>query len=83
MPSKRSAVSTVPAQDRPGLTAQGRQQIQERIDEIQHARLEELRPLLAERERDERDVATFERLLAEALELQALIDAADVLPAID
>ena len=83
MPSKRSAVSTVPAQDRPRLTAQGRQQIQERIDEIQHARLEELRPLLAERERDERDVATFERLLAEALELQALIDAADVLPAID
>lgn len=81
MPRKRTALATSPARQQPALTAHGRRRIQERIDEITNQRLPELRPLLAERERDERDVATFERLLAESLELQALLDASTELPA--
>ena len=83
MPRKRSTALMTPATERPRLTWDGREQIQQRIDEITRVRLPELRPLLAERERDERDVAAFERLLAESLELQALLDRSEELPTVD
>ena len=83
MPRRRSSTLMMARVQRPRLTFDGRRQIQQRIDEITDVRLPELRPLLAERERDERDVAAFERLLAESMELQALLDNSDVLPAVD
>jgi transcription elongation factor GreA len=61
----------------PVLTADGRAQLIERISEIRDVRLPALRPLLAERERDERDVAEFMRLQEEAHELEALVASAD------
>ena len=55
------------------LTPGGYLGIAHRIVEIREQRLPELRPLLVDRERDERDVADFERLLVEADELEALL----------
>ena len=64
MPRRRNSTLMKARVQRPRLTFDGRRQIQQRHDEITDVRLPELRPLLAERERDERDVAAFERLLA-------------------
>lgn len=61
------------------LTADGIRLLEERLVEITDRRLPELRPLLVERERDERDVAAFEALLAEEVRLRALIAEAQVL----
>jgi transcription elongation GreA/GreB family factor len=63
----------------PALTPGGYASISARIDQIRELRLPELRPLLIERERDERDVAEFERLLAEADALDALLAEAGVM----
>ena len=61
---------------RPQLTREGSLRIAERISDIRDRRLPELRPLLVEAERDERNVAEFERLIAESLRLeQFLVDA--------
>lgn len=49
----------------PQLTAQGVELIEERIRDIEERRLAELRPLLVDEDRDERDVAAFESLLLE------------------
>lgn len=57
----------------PLLTVDGREQLLERARDIRERRLPELRPLLVGTERDERDVAEFERLLAEADALEALV----------
>ncbi len=61
------------------LTPGGYSGISDRIVEIREQRLPELRPLLVDRERDERDVADFERLLVEASELEALLAEADIM----
>ena len=63
----------------PALTPRGHALISERITQIHEQRLPELRPLLTERERDERDVAEFERLLEEAIALEALLAETDVI----
>ena len=57
----------------PRLTPGGYARISERLQDIRQERLPQLRPLLVDRERDERDVAEFERLLEEADSLQALL----------
>lgn len=57
----------------PQLTAQGVELIEERIRDIEGRRLAELRPLLVDEDRDERDVAAFESLLLEAELWQRLI----------
>lgn len=61
------------------LTAEGVRLLEERLADITDRRLPEMRPLLIERERDERDVAAFESLLAEEARLRALIAEAQVL----
>lgn len=69
--------TTVPAWAEPGkdphLTAQGVELIDERIRDIEQRRLAELRPLLVDEDRDERDVAAFEALLLEVELWQRLI----------
>lgn len=61
--------SIVPAWAEPGkdpqLTRQGVELIEDRIRDIEERRLAELRPLLVDDDRDERDVAAFESLLLE------------------
>lgn len=64
----------------PRLTAEGYSMIEARLADIRDRRLPELRPLLVEHERDERDVAQFEALLAEEAKWQALLAEAEVLP---
>ena len=61
------------------LTPGGYSAITERIAAIREQRLPEMRPLLIDKERDERDVAEFERLLVEAVELEALLAEAEVM----
>jgi transcription elongation GreA/GreB family factor len=61
------------------LTPGGYSGISDRIVEIREQRLPELRPLLVDRERDERDVAEFERLLVEAIDLEALLAEAEIM----
>ncbi|HEV8024948.1 MAG TPA: GreA/GreB family elongation factor [Acidimicrobiia bacterium] len=63
----------------PRLTAEGVALIEERIRDIEQRRLPELRPLLVENERDERDVAAFEALLFEIELWQRLLAETTVL----
>lgn len=63
----------------PRLTAQGVAMIEERIRDIENRRLAELRPLLVDEDRDERDVAAFESLLLEVELWQRLIAQSEVL----
>ena len=69
--------TSVPAWAEPGkdpqLTAQGVELIEARIRDIEQRRLAELRPLLVDEDRDERDVAAFEALLLEVELWQRLI----------
>lgn len=58
---------------RPRLTRDGAQRLAARLAEITDELLPALRPLLTERERDERVVAEFERLIEESLALEALL----------
>lgn len=75
--------ATIPAWAEPGkdphLTAQGVDLIEERIRDIETRRLAELRPLLVDEDRDERDVTAFENLLLEAELWNRLIAQATVL----
>lgn len=64
---------------RPLLTPEGRSRLIERVADIRERRLPDIRPLLVESDRDERVVAEFERLLAEANSLDALIAVAEIL----
>jgi transcription elongation GreA/GreB family factor len=64
----------------PRLTREGYAMIEARIADIHDRRLPELRPLLVEHDRDERDVATFEALLAESARWEALLAEAEVIP---
>lgn len=57
----------------PRLTREGAELLTARLVDIRERLLPELRPLLTERERDERHVADFERLIEESLTLEALL----------
>ena len=71
----RSAAKVAPA-----LTDAGRRGLEARIDRLRTDVLDPLRPHLIGPERDERDVAEFERALAEIERLQAVIAASVELP---
>lgn len=62
------------------LTAEGRRMLEERVAMIRDVSLPLLRPLLAAHDRDERDVAEFERLVEEQGRLEALLAASITLP---
>ena len=64
----------------PALTEAGRRALEERITRLHTDVLDPLRPHLIGPERDERDVAEFERALAEIERLQAVIAASVELP---
>lgn len=64
----------------PALTEAGRLALEARIDRLRTDVLDPLRPHLIGPERDERDVAEFERALAEIERLQAVIAASVELP---
>ena len=80
MPATRTQTAKRPVVAAPRLTAEGYAMIEQRLADIRDRRLPELRPLLVEHERDERDVAQFESLLAEEARWQALLAEAEVLP---
>jgi len=65
----------------PALTDVGRRALEERIARLHADVLDPLRPHLIGPERDERDVAEFERALAEIERLEAVIAASVALPA--
>lgn len=74
--------SSVPVVDVPRgvrLTAQGRQALTERLERLRGDVLGQLRPHLIGPERDERDVAEFERTLAEIARLEAVLASAEPL----
>jgi transcription elongation factor GreA len=79
MPATRTRQTARTAARQVVLTADGVGLLEERLADITDRRLPEVRPLLTERERDERDVAAFEALLAEEARLQALLAEAQVL----
>jgi len=60
------------------LTADGRALLEQRLETLYVEALPDLRPLLVGRDRDERDVAAFERLVAEAQQLEAVLGCAVV-----
>ncbi|MEY3733945.1 MAG: Transcription elongation factor, GreA/GreB, C-term [Actinomycetota bacterium] len=72
----RSAAKVAPA-----LTTVGRAALEQRIQRLREDVLDPLRPHLIGPERDERDVAEFERALAEIERLEAVIAASVELPA--
>lgn len=71
---------TPPSLDTIPLTVDGRRQLTQRLAHLQKVVLPEMRPLLTARERDERDVAMFERTFAEAQWLEAVLGAATPVP---
>ena len=73
--SRRTATIGIP------LTDDGLALLAERLVFLHDVALPELRPLLTARERDERDVAAFERFLAEAQWLESVLGRATALPA--
>lgn len=62
------------------LTPVGYAHLRGRIDDIQHNVLDRLRPYLMGPERDERDVAAFERGLAEVARIEGILASASPLP---
>ena len=62
------------------LTSQGRDMLRERVERLHVDVLDRLRPHLMGPDRDERDVAQFERTLAEVARLEGIIAAAAELP---
>jgi transcription elongation GreA/GreB family factor len=80
MPRGKAKVDRAGERDgRPQLTREGYARLKERAEDIRERRLPEMRPLLVESERDERVVADFERLLAEAAATDSLLGSADVI----
>lgn len=64
---------------RPRLTAQGRELLQLRLEDLREQRLPELRSMLVDPERDERMVAEFTRVSGQVSELEALLASSEVL----
>ncbi|HET7902433.1 MAG TPA: GreA/GreB family elongation factor, partial [Candidatus Nanopelagicales bacterium] len=77
-------MTTIPARpvsdDVVALTVEGRNLLEERVAMIRDVSLPVLRPLLAAHDRDERDVAEFERLVEEQGRLEALLATSTALP---
>jgi transcription elongation GreA/GreB family factor len=65
-----------PTTDIVALTPDGRALLERRLETLREVTLPGLRPLLARRDRDERDVAEFERLSAEVERLDRLLGVA-------
>ena len=63
------------------LTSEGRAAISERVDHLRVDVLDRLRPHLMGPERDERDMAEFDRTLAEVSRLEGVLAAAQPMPA--
>lgn len=59
------------------LTAEGRRLLSDRLLDIQQRRMAQIQPHLMGPERDERDVAIFESLMQEAVELEGLLAEAE------
>lgn len=64
---------------RPQLTSEGAALLSAQAADIRERRLAELRPLLVEHERDERHVAEFEQLLAQADDWDRFLGGADII----
>ncbi len=73
-PARRRRRKAAAAEPDVRLTADGRVLLERRARHLLDDVLPELRPLLTRRERDERDVAEFERLCAEVVWLQRVLD---------
>ncbi len=65
------------------LTPDGRDLLEQRLETLRDVAIPRLRPLLARRDRDERDVAEFERLTAEAERLDRVLGVAITLQPAD
>jgi transcription elongation GreA/GreB family factor len=65
--------TTVPYADSVVLTTGGRLLMAERLDHLRDVAIPAFVPLLVDRERDERDTAEFERLIAERDRLEHLL----------
>ena len=76
----RAADPRAAARVAPALTEAGRRALEERMERLRAEVLDPLRPHLIGPERDERDVAEFERALAEIERLQAVVAASVELP---
>lgn len=74
----RTARGRAERSGRPLVTRSGAQLLAERASDIRQRRLGELVPLLVERDRDERHVAEFEQLLAQADRLDAFLASANI-----
>ena len=70
---------TSSATDRFPVTAEGLSILKDRLRYIDDVRLPQLRALLVDRDRDERDVSAYARLVGERDELSATIDLAEVI----
>ena len=64
---------------RPQLTPQGARLMTDRVTAIREVHLPSLRDVLVDKDADERDLAAFERLLAEAAHLDSVLAQADLL----
>ncbi len=65
------------------LTPDGHALMTERLHQLRDVTLAQLVPLLAERDRDERDTAEYERLLTEVLSLESTLASSIIAPAAD
>jgi transcription elongation GreA/GreB family factor len=79
--ARRTGRPAAPRQDEIVLTLEGRALLAERARYLRDVALPDLRPHLVVRERDERVVADFERLSAEAERLERVVATAVTLPA--
>ncbi|MDA8437144.1 MAG: GreA/GreB family elongation factor [Actinomycetales bacterium] len=86
-PAPRAALARPRAEAPPAavvaLTPDGRALLERRLQHVLDVSLPRLRPLLARRDRDERDVAEFERLSAEAERLDRVLGVAITLQPAD
>ncbi len=65
------------------LTVEGRRLLTERLVDIQQRRMAQIQPHLMGPERDERDVAIFESLIQEAVELEGLLAEANTVEVVE
>lgn len=79
MPRKSTTRPSSVATSAVRLTPGGYARLTDRLTEITAVRLPAMRDLLVARERDERDVAEFERLLEEAVTIEALLGGAELM----
>jgi transcription elongation GreA/GreB family factor len=76
---RRTRTSTSSRREAVLVTAEGKEQLEARLRHLWDVAIPEIRPLLASWDRDERDVATFERLCEEAQWLDRVLGVAEVM----